>query len=251
MYEASVAFGREQIPGVAEPPDVLLSGAITSCTLIPWGSNYTFAVTLEDGNGARALGVYKPRRGEAPLWDFPSGTLYLRERAAYVLACLLGWDFVPPTIIRDGPHGIGSVQLYVDPDESTHFFEYRGRHKDALQRIALFDLLANNADRKAGHCLLGKDGKVWGIDHGLTFNHVWKLRTVIFDFCGEPIPAALVDCLDALKADPTRMAALRDALCRCLAREEVDAVFRRLDNVLQSRRYPALDRYRHSPRPIW
>lgn len=239
------------IPGLDEPPAVLVSGAITSCQLIPWGSNYTFAVRLEDGQGRQTLAVYKPMRGEAPLWDFPSGTLYLRERAAYVACRLLGWDFIPPTVIREGPHGIGSLQLYIDPDESANFFEFRAQRREELQRIALFDLLANNADRKAGHCLLGKDGKLWGIDHGLTFNQVPKLRTVILDFCGQPIPEPLLGPLEALRADPRRMATLRAALRRYLSPAEVDAFFRRLDGLLETRRYPLLDRYRHSPRPIW
>src|SRR5690606_34583588 len=149
----------------------------TSCELIPWGSNYTFAAALVDQQGGRCLAVYKPRRGEAPLYDFPSGTLFLRERAAYLAARLLGWDFIPPTIIRTGPHGIGSVQLFVEAEENAHYFEFHRQRAAELQSMALFDLLVNNADRKAGHCLLGKDGRVWGIDHGLTFHHLPKLRT--------------------------------------------------------------------------
>lgn len=241
----------DRVPGVEEPPAILAAGKVAACQLIPWGSNYTFAVELVDQQGERTLAVYKPRRGEAPLWDFPNGTLHLRERVAYVVCHLLGWNFIPPTIIRDGPHGIGSFQLYVDPDESTHFFQFHTQREEELVRIALFDLLANNADRKAGHCLMGKDGKVWGIDHGLTFNHVPKLRTVIHDFSGQPIPEALLAGLELLRANPARLQALRAVLCRYLSDSEVEAFFGRLDEILEARHFPVLDRYRHLPRPIW
>lgn len=238
-------------PGLDDAPAILARGEITACELIPWGSNYTFAAVLVGEQGSQCLAIYKPRRGEAPLYDFPSGTLYLRERAAYVACRLLGWDFIPPTIIRGGPHGIGSLQLYVDPDEMAHFFDFHAQRAEELQRIALFDLLANNADRKAGHCLLGKDDKVWGIDHGLTFHTVPKLRTVIWDFCGEPIPEQLLEQLQALQADRERTTRLRRALGQYLAAPEVEAFFRRMEALLTSRRYPELDRYRNTPRPIW
>src|SRR5215475_5521703 len=135
------------------------------------------------------LGIYKPRRGEAPLWDFPDGTLYKRERAAFVLSEALGWQLVPPTVIRDGPNGIGTMQLYIHHrQEDADYFSLREQYQCEVQRMALFDLIANNTDRKAGHCLRGEDGRIWGIDHGLTFHHHPKLRTVIWDFGGEPIP---------------------------------------------------------------
>ncbi|MBI4493465.1 MAG: SCO1664 family protein [Chloroflexi bacterium] len=239
------------MPGLEEAPALLARGKIAACELIPWGSNDAFVVSLADEQGARGLAIYKPRRGEAPLYDFPAGTLYLRERAAYVACRLLGWDFIPPTVIRTGPHGIGSLQLHIDADESTHFFDFRAERQEELQRIALFDLLANNADRKAGHCLLGKDGKVWGIDHGLTFHTVPKLRTVIWDFCGQPIPERLLSPLEALQSSPRRMEALRRALRQYLASPEVEAFSRRLHALLESRQYPELDRYRNVPRPIW
>lgn len=173
----------------------LRSGLITECKLVPWGSNYTFAVALadpDDADAASLLAIYKPRAGEAPLWDFPSGTLYQREFAAYLLADALGWDFIPPTVIRDGPHGIGTVQLYVEPEHDSHYFSFREEHQDELRRMAVFDLVTNNADRKAGHCFRDStQRKIWGIDHGLTFNVQPKLRTVIWDFCGEEFPATL------------------------------------------------------------
>jgi len=172
----------------------LTDAPVTETQLLPWGSNYTFAVLLEPADGEPLIAVYKPRRGEIPLWDFPAGTLYKREYAAYVLSRAFGWSFIPPTVIRHGPHGIGTMQLYIEPDE----LGVRGRLKHAcgaeqLRQIALFDLVTNNADRKASHYFVGRyDRRVWGIDHGLTFHVDPKLRTVLWDFCGERISPDLL-----------------------------------------------------------
>ena len=159
---------------------------------LPWSSNYTFLgeVSLD---GASSLVVYKPQRGERPLWDFPRG-LYKREVAAWVLSEVLGWGLVPPTVTRNGPLGRGSVQLFVDADFSQHYFTLREdpRHQSTFERLCVFDVLANNADRKAGHCLLGRDGRIHAIDNGLTFHAQQKLRTVIWDFGGEPIPPEML-----------------------------------------------------------
>ena len=242
----------EPAPVPRDPFSLLERGAIEGVELIPWGSNYTFAAVVCGGDGSRCLAVYKPRRGEVPLRDFPPGTLYKREVAAYRFARQLGWDIVPPTVIRkDGPHGVGSLQLYVQPrtDAAGHFDRLRLTHRGPLQRIALFDLLINNADRKGGHCLLDVRGHVWGIDHGLTFHHMPKLRTVIWDFCGQPIPADLVDTLAAVRADPSRVAAIRSALASLLSAAELDALFRRWDQLLAAPCYPELDPYRNVPWP--
>jgi hypothetical protein len=235
-----------------DPLPLLEHGAIEQAELIPWGSNYTFAAVVGGADGSRCLAVYKPRRGEVPLRDFPPGTLYKREVAAYRFAQQLGWDIVPPTVIReDGPHGLGSLQLYVQPrtDAAGHFDRLRVTHCAALQRIALFDLLANNADRKGGHCLLDVRGHVWGIDHGLTFHQVPKLRTVIWDFCGQPIPAELLGTLAAVRADPARVAAIRSALASLLSAVEISALFQRWDQLLAVPCYPELDPYRNVPWP--
>ena len=167
---------------------------------MPWSSNGTFLVTVRlDGVGHSA--IYKPHRGERPLWDFPHG-LFLREVAAYELSTALGWDVVPETVLReDAPLGVGSLQWFVDADFEQHYFTLveDPRWHDDLRRMAVFDLIANNADRKSGHCLVG-DGRVWGIDNGLCFHVQPKLRTVIWDFGGEPIP-------DGLRSDAARLAA--------------------------------------------
>jgi len=155
---------------------------------MPAASNITLLAELTL-DGTTIYAVYKPGRGERPLWDFPPG-LYKREVAAYRLSEALGWGLIPPTILREGPHGIGSLQLFVHADFQQHYFTLleRSELRAQLMRICLFDLIANNADRKGGHCLLGDDDRVYAIDNGLTFHVEPKLRTVIWDFGGEPIP---------------------------------------------------------------
>lgn len=187
------------------PEDVLTRGDVAIRGRMPWSSNATFLaeVTLES---ATALAVYKPERGERPLWDFPPG-LHVRELAAYRLSETLGWGLVPLTICRDGPFGEGSFQLFVPADFEENYFTLREKpeHRDRLQRICAFDVIANNADRKGGHCLLGEDNTVYAIDNGLTFHAESKLRTVIWDFAGEPVPEPMLcgvrDWLSGGRAD--------------------------------------------------
>ncbi|MDE2854643.1 MAG: SCO1664 family protein [Chloroflexota bacterium] len=160
--------------------------------LMRWGSNYTFLVNIARAD-IRLMAIYKPRRGERPLWDFPDGTLCNRETAAYLTSDALGWRLVPPTLLRAGTRGIGSVQLFIDHDPEEHYYSFdKPRLLPQLERMAIFDAVANNADRKGGHCLVDADGQLWGIDQGLTFNASEKLRTVIWDFAGMPIPPAIL-----------------------------------------------------------
>ena len=233
-------------------PDEALSllerAEILSYQVVPAGTNYTFAAVLSSGGG-RFLGIYKPQRGERPLWDFPRG-LHQRERAAYLAARFLGWPNVPPTMVRDGPLGVGMLQLYVPTMERWDFAELQRQHRREMLEIALFDLLANNADRKAGHCLLGTDGKVWAIDHGLTFHADPKLRTVLWDYCGEPVPRRLFDDLESLRDDPARREAFRALLAPYLSHAEMQALFRRLEAILRAGRYPHLDPERNIPWPL-
>ena len=236
----------------ADPFPLLLNGKVESMELIPWGSNYTFATLLRGEDDATCLAVYKPRRGEVPLRDFPSGTLYKREVAAYKLSLHLGWDLVPPTVVREeAPHGIGSFQLYMQPrtDASATYDRLRRSHREDLCRMALFDLLVNNADRKGAHCLLDVDDHLWGIDHGLTFHDVFKLRTVIWDFCGSPFPEKLVGTLRAVRKDPARVAAIEADLGPLLSQREIDALFDRWDRLLAMPCFPDLDPYRNVPWP--
>lgn len=219
---------------------------IQDCELVPWGSNYTFSVLLEDPEQEfqETIAIYKPVAGEIPLWDFPDDTLYRREYAAYLVAEALGWHFIPTTVIRDGPHGIGTVQEYVEPDKDVHYFTFREEHADELRRIALFDIVTNNADRKAGHCLRSlADGSIWGIDHGLTFNVQPRLRTVIWDFQGEPIEAELLDDLRRICEDEALLATLQ----RYLDSYEVRAFQMRIQAVLESGIFPHLISRRSIP----
>ena len=211
---------------------LLTEGDVAIEGRLPWSSNATFVVTvcLE---GAVTRAVYKPYRGERELWDFPDG-LFPREIAAYRLSELLGWGIVPETVMRDGPFGPGSVQRFVDADFSEHYFTLleRDEHGDDLRTIATFDLLANNADRKSGHCLLA-EGRVWAIDHGLCFHTEPKLRTVMWDFAGEEIPDRLLaDIRRVADADP-----LRD-LGDVLSEAERKALASRARTLLRIGRFP-------------
>ena len=183
--------------------DVLHRGDVAIQGRMPWSSNATFLVTLTLDD-VQMPAVYKPHRGERELWDFPDG-LFLREVAAFELSAALGWGVVPETVLRhDGPLGIGSFQRFVPADFSQHYFTLLERpgHLDALRTIATFDLVANNADRKGGHCLLGEDGRIWGIDNGLCFHVEDKLRTVMWDFAGEPVPRALLADIERVAGAP-------------------------------------------------
>jgi uncharacterized repeat protein (TIGR03843 family) len=208
--------------------------------LLPWSSNYTFLGEVTGSDG-KALVVYKPARGERPLWDFPGGTLAQRETAAYVLSRALTWELVPPTVIRRGPHGRGSVQLFVDADQDAHFFTFREdpTYWPALRTLALFDMVANNADRKGGHCLSLGAGRVVAIDQGLCFGVEPKLRTVIWDFVGEPIPEELVADLRRVYTDLGRTDCLLLSQMKVLlSAEELEAIRRRVANLLASGCFP-------------
>ncbi|MFF0945827.1 SCO1664 family protein [Kocuria sp. CPCC 205300] len=191
--------------------------------------------------------VYKPREGERPLIDFAPG-LHRREHAAYLLSEALGWGLVPPTVVReDGPFGVGSLQLFVQHDPLAHYFtlydEVPESH-DALRRIALFDVVANNADRKGGHVLHGVDGKVWGIDHGLCFAAGYKLRTVVWDFGGDPVPEDLLDAVAPL-AD-----AVPEQLAGLLTSPEVLALQQRVRRLLERPVLPVDATGRRVPWPL-
>jgi hypothetical protein len=198
-------------------------------------SNYTFLVELRGGCGPpkSVLAVYKPARGEAPLWDFPAGTLYRREVAAYLLARHLGWPRVPPTVVREqAPHGVGALQLFVDARPELHHRASGGRRDPAWMDIAVFDVLTNNADRKAGHCLTDAQGRVWIIDHGLTFHVEPKLRTVIWDFAGRPLPPRLRPALERV-ANSLQGGELAHALAELIDRGELDMLRQRVDTILK------------------
>ena len=219
---------------------VLVQGEITSPELMPQGSNDTFLVAVSDGLQTREA-VYKPRRGERPLWDFPSGTLYKREYAAYLVSQALSWDFIPCTVIREGPYGIGSLQEFIDADPRSNYFTLREECPEEMERIALFDCLSNNADRKASHCFKDLGGRIWSIDHGLTFHQDPKLRTVIWDFAQEPISGHLMEQVAVLLESLCSPKGLTQELAPLLAPEELTALRRRLERLLSSGRFPSQD----------
>jgi len=216
---------EETAVGLAEAEELLSSAAFLDCRSLWHSSNYVYLARLCGPGGEPFAAIYKPLAGESPLWDFPEG-LYRREVAAYQYARLLGWNFIPPTVVREGPEGVGSLQLFVSHDPQAHFFVQRENPElvPQLQRMAVFDALTNNADRKGGHCLVDADGTIWAIDNGLCFHTEPKLRTVIWDFCGQPIP-------DDLLPDVERIAASTDdelgALPALLDPDELEAVRKR------------------------
>ena len=219
---------------------LLSEGEILSCARFPVGSNYTFLIKIGNGTGRYLSAIYKPKYGEAPLWDFPSGTLYKREYAAYLLSASLGWNFIPETVIRHGPYGIGSVQKYVIPSQRIHYDEIPKNYRSALREIACFDILANNADRKDVHCFIGSEGRVWGIDHGLTFHHHLKLRTAIWDFWGEEFPSyfskPLCKLMERLNEPRGKVKELVDLLDPV----EIEALKIRLNWLVESNAFPIL-----------
>jgi len=200
--------------------------------LLHGASNYTFLARLGPHPPAGLHVVYKPARGESPLWDFAAGSLYKREVAAYRLSAKLGWPRIPPTVVRrKAPHGPGMVQLFIDADR-RHFLGEQSKFRDTWLRVALFDVITNNADRKSGHCLFDGQDHVWVIDHGLTFHTEQKLRTVIWDFAGQPLPGDLCGDVEAVLADLMRHGELSASLEALLDQDEIEFLRRRLKGVL-------------------
>jgi uncharacterized repeat protein (TIGR03843 family) len=223
---------------------LLAAGEISVKGRLPWSSNGTFLVELCAGE-ERAPAVYKPLAGERPLWDYPPG-LYRREIAAYEVSEALGWQLVPETVERVGPFGVGSVQRFVEADFDEHYFTLleRPEHHDALKAVCAFDLLINNGDRKAGHCLLGTTGRIWGIDHGLCLHAHPKLRTVIWDFEGQPIPGDRIEDVARLALDPP------GRLRELIGADEVEALVARAAAVLKNPVFPPARSARAFPWPL-
>jgi uncharacterized repeat protein (TIGR03843 family) len=228
------------------PSEILAHGAVEIIGRMPWSSNATFLVeACLDGSTSR--GIYKPHAGERPLWDFPDG-LYRREVAAYELSAALGWEVVPLTIVRDDlPHGIGSLQRFVEADFEQHYFtllDDEATHPQ-LRRMAVFDIVSNNTDRKGGHCLVDADGHIWGIDNGLSFHAEFKLRTVIWDFAGESIAPELLVDLQRLVDD-----GLPDEVASLMGTFERDAVLTRARAVIREGELPFDETGRRYPWPL-
>lgn len=229
---------------------LLATAPITGFGLHPLGSNHVFVVKMESGGGDPFYGIYKPQAGERPLRDFPRGTLYRRECAAYELSVALGWPAIPPTVVREGPHGVGSVQLFIDADPAANFFTMREAQLPTFEPVAAFDLLANNADRKAGACLKDRAGKVWAIDQGLTFNPYALQRTVMWEFCGEPISERLLEDIRRIVPQLNPLARLGCRLEELLVEGERQALCERLERILADPVFPALDLNSNVPWPL-
>ena len=230
--------------------EVLRTGELRVLGRLPWSSNATFLVDVacaDDPDTEPALqAVYKPARGERPLHDFPPG-LHRREAAAYELSAALGWDLVPPTVVRDGPLGSGSLQLFVLADFEQHYFTLRERAElhPALRRLCAFDVVANAADRKGGHVLLEGADHMWAIDNGLCFHAVFKLRTVVWDFGGEPLPTDVSDDLRLLCSEGPP-----EVLTHLLDPAECAALAVRAETLLADGRFPTDPSGRRRPWPV-
>lgn len=241
---------------------ILADGELTILGRLAGSSNATLLCTAADAQGHEVRCVYKPVLGERPLWDFPSGTLAAREVAAFRLSELLEWGLIPTTVWREqGPHGAGSCQLWIDEGEFDALVDIVGPgecpdgwrlvltgeseygapvslvHADDpdLLRMSVLDVLLNNADRKAGHLLRDESGRIWGIDHGLTFNEDPKLRTVLWGWAGERVPQALLHDLRALAK---RWGDVERAIGVLLEGYELEALADRLDRLVAAQRLP-------------
>lgn len=242
VYNASVP------PGDPSMIDLLRSGEVTVLGLMPWSSNGTFLVTVRDGP-EHAPAIYKPERGERPLWDFPGG-LWRREVAAFELSTAMGFGLVPPTVARSessAPLGRGSLQAFVPARFDEHYFTIRERADllDQLRRLCAFDLIANSTDRKGGHCLIDDDDRIWAIDNGLSFHREFKVRTVIWDFAGEVISSEIAEAVTRLLDSP-----LPESVSSLLHPEEGDALLERVRQLAMSGTFPRDETGRRHPWPL-
>ncbi len=223
------------VPSVEQTLRLLRDGELEVQGRLVDASNATLfcTVTLD---GETATCVHKPVAGERPLWDFPDGTLAGREVAAYEVSVATGWDLVPPTVLRDGPFGPGMCQLWVDVDETVDLVQLARSDRPDLRRMAVLDAVINNADRKGGHLLPTPDGRVYGVDHGVCFSVDDKLRTLLWQWSNDRLPAEAVEVLRGLRADLDRRLGTR--LGELLTRRELQATRRRVDRLLSTGRYP-------------
>jgi uncharacterized repeat protein (TIGR03843 family) len=204
-----------------------------------WGSNYTFLLKVEYGQ-LEELCVYKPTRGERPLWDFPSESLAGREVAAFLVSETLNLHFVPPTVYRgDGPAGPGSLQHFINHDPEYHYFTLIPKDRERMKSVAFFDLIINNADRKGGHILFDENDKLWLIDHGISFHTQNKLRTVIWDFADQPIPPELLSKIPPFLDQLEPGTPFYQALVHYLSPREIKALSMRAKEVISHRLFPS------------
>jgi hypothetical protein len=223
---------------------LLRDGEVDMLGRMPWSSNATFLVNLALDDD-EMLAIYKPQRGERPLWDFPRGTLCHREVAAFEVSEALGWNLVPDTVLRDGPAGVGMMQRFVEHDPEEQYYTLLEEHADVFRRMAAFDIVINNTDRKGGHCIRAlEDGRIFGIDHGVSFHAQWKVRTVIWEFGGEAIPPDVCHDLHRFAAQ-LRAGDVSEHLVDTLDRFELDALRARTEHLLVTGQLPQADHDYH------
>jgi uncharacterized repeat protein (TIGR03843 family) len=242
-------------PWLPERPDIfdlLREGRQEEAGLLASGSNYVFLLSLSHPSAGTGYAIYKPQKGEAPLSDFPDGTLYRRELAAYIVSEAIGWHLIPPTLVRDDglEMGKGVVQLFIEHDPALHYFNIKNGREDEMKRVAVFDWLTNNADRKGGHCLIAADGRLWCIDQGLTFHVEDKLRTVIWDYQGQPVPQDLIDDVCRFGEQLASDADLRRQLEEQITPKELRRLEERAAEIDDRRVFPPPPPYRPYPWPM-
>ncbi|MGR6964225.1 SCO1664 family protein [Geodermatophilus sp. URMC 61] len=232
---ADPAAGLRPPADDAEARALLLEGEIDLEGRMLDASNVTLVGYVRNGE-LEAECVYKPVAGERPLWDFPDGTLAGREVSAALISDATGWRIVPPTVLRDGPFGPGMVQLWVDGDPDVDLAAFVRSDDPGLRRMAVFDAVVNNADRKGGHIIPTSDGHVYGVDHGICFSVDPKLRTLLWRWAGQRLPAEAVEVLEKLTGD--LMGDLGDQLHEHLTRREVRRTQQRVAELLRTGRHP-------------
>jgi hypothetical protein len=252
---AAAARTPHAAPAHAATAHMLATAAIVGVGRIVYSSNATFLLELDGADAADAerplRAVYKPARGERPLWDFPRRTLHFREVAAYLVDAALGFDLIPPTVLRDGPAGPGSIQLFVHALERALSEPERESLQPQLQAMAALDALINNADRKSAHLLIGESLKLYAIDNALSFLPYPRQRTVLLELGGSALPDDVAAAVIALQGDERRRRALRRRLQRLLSAEEVEAFFARLQELAGDPVYPRLDPWDGRPFEWW
>jgi hypothetical protein len=237
-------------PPVAGALELLHGGDVEVLGLLPYSSNYTFLAKVTDDETS-ALAVYKPRRGERPLWDFPAGSLAAREVASWLVSEAAGWCFVPPTVLRrDLPLGEGSLQLFIEHDPERHYFVLMRERLGDFASFAAYDVVINNADRKAGHILEDESGRLWGVDHGVTFHVESKLRTVIWHFAGEKLSDELGNILEVLRAALSPGGEVASRLRPLLSDAEIRAARDRVERLLRTGHFPVPGGERALPWPL-
>jgi uncharacterized repeat protein (TIGR03843 family) len=213
----------------------LLSGTLEVTGRLVDASNATLYGECTFNDEKMAV-IYKPIAGERPLWDFPDGNLAQREYAAFLVSEFSGWKVVPPTVLRDGPFGMGMVQQWIDIDESIDLALYYREDNENLRRMALFDAVVNNTDRKIGHLLPVIDGSLLGCDHGVTFHEENKLRTVIWQFAMRELTdeeiGSLSDLAERLQAEPGNLLEL-------ITETEFTALITRINQLIESGKFPS------------